>query len=189
MTVDVAPVPYSTIILHCLKYPHTGVFGILLGTKSGSKVKVTSVVPLSHESSPLAPSLEVALAVVHASYPNIVGVYFSNQNYKDRSLSPYATRLCENVMSVCNTSAVLVQVINWNLSPDCESNSLSAYVKEGEGWKETRLDTPSDSLTTLSRAIHDKLHRSVCDFENHLDHPECDFYNTNLSQTLGQLIE
>ncbi|KIH60907.1 hypothetical protein ANCDUO_08830 [Ancylostoma duodenale] len=69
----------------------------------------------------------------------------------------------------------------WHLPPllsiDMQSNSGS------------RLDTPSDSLTTLSRAIHDKLHRSVCDFENHLDHPECDFYNTNLSQTLGQLIE
>ncbi|KHJ80636.1 hypothetical protein OESDEN_19687, partial [Oesophagostomum dentatum] len=84
MAVDVAPVPYATIILHCLKYPHSGVYGILLGTKTGSKVKVTSVVPLSHESSPLAPSLEVALAVIHASYPNIVGVYFSNENYKDR---------------------------------------------------------------------------------------------------------
>ncbi|KAK6730309.1 hypothetical protein RB195_007023 [Necator americanus] len=188
MAVDVAPVPYSTIILHCLKYPHNGVFGILLGTRTCNKVRVTSVVPLSHESSPLAPSLEIALAEIHAAYPNIVGVYFSNQNYKDRSLNPYAVRLCENVMSVCNTPAILVQVINWNLSPDCESNSLSAYVKEGEGWKETRLDTLPDSFTTLSRAIHGKLHRNVCDFENHLDRPECDFYNTTLLQTLGQLI-
>ncbi|VDO67447.1 unnamed protein product [Heligmosomoides polygyrus] len=138
MGVDVATVPYSTIILHCLKYPHSGVYGILLGTKNGNKIKISSAVPLSHESSPLAPTIEVALAVVHASYPNIVGVYYSNQNYKDKSLNPYAVRLAESVTSVCGTSAVLVQVINWNLSPDCESNSLAAYVKDGESWKDVR---------------------------------------------------
>ncbi|CAJ0594001.1 unnamed protein product [Cylicocyclus nassatus] len=112
-------------------------------------VKITSVVPLSHESSPLAPSLEISLAVIYASYPNIVGVYFSNENYKDRSLNPYAVRLCENVMSVCNTAAVLVQVTNWNLSPDCESNSLCAYFKEGESWKETRLDSTCFGLVVI----------------------------------------
>ncbi|KAJ1371852.1 hypothetical protein KIN20_033883 [Parelaphostrongylus tenuis] len=188
MTVDVAVVPYATVILHCLKYPHSGVLGILLGSRSGNKVKVSAAVPLSHESSPLAPSLEVALAIIHASYPNIVGVYFSNQNYKDRSLNPYAVRLCENVTSVCGTNAVLMQVINWNLSADCENNSLEAYVKDGESWKDTRLDTSSDSLTTLSRAIYNKLYRNLSDFENHLDRPESDFYNTVLSQKLGQLI-
>nr|CDJ87017.1 Uncharacterised protein family UPF0172 domain containing protein [Haemonchus contortus] len=188
MAVDVAPVPYSTIILHCLKYPHTGVYGILLGTKTGNKFKVSAAVPISHESSPLAPAVEVALAIVHASYPNIIGVYFSNQNYKDRSLSPYAIRLCESVTSVCGTPAILVQVINWNLSPDCESNSLAAYVKDGENWKDTRLDTSSESLTILSQAIQNKLYRTLYDFENHLDRPECDFYNTGLSQKLGQLI-
>ncbi|KAK6026735.1 hypothetical protein OSTOST_07282 [Ostertagia ostertagi] len=39
MAVDVAPVPYSTIILHCLKYPHSGVYGVLLGSKTGNKIK------------------------------------------------------------------------------------------------------------------------------------------------------
>ncbi|VDL65512.1 unnamed protein product [Nippostrongylus brasiliensis] len=188
MGVDVATVPYSTIILHCLKYPHSGVYGVLLGSKTGSKIKVTAAVPISHESSPLAPAVEVALAIVHASYPNIVGVYYSNQNYKDKSLNPYAIRLCESVMAVCNSSAVLVQVINWNLSPDCESNSLTAYAKDGESWKDVQLDTSSESLLTLSRAIQNKLYRCLYDFENHLDRPECDFYNTSLSQKLGQLI-
>ncbi|KAK5970241.1 hypothetical protein GCK32_000858 [Trichostrongylus colubriformis] len=151
-------------------------------------IEVSAAVPISHESSPLAPSVEVALAIVHASYPNIIGVYYSNQNYKDKSLNPYAVRLCDSVTSVCGTPAILVQVINWNLSPDCESNSLAAYLKDGENWKETRLDTSSESLTILSRAIHNKLYRTLHDFENHLDRPECDFYNTGLSQKLGQLI-
>ncbi|KAK6059196.1 hypothetical protein COOONC_03180 [Cooperia oncophora] len=149
---------------------------------------ISAAVPISHESSPLAPAVEVALAIVHASYPNIIGVYYSNHNYKDTSLNPYAVRLCDAVTSVCGTQAILVQVINWNLSPDCESNSLAAYVKDGENWKDTRLDTSSESLTILSRAIHSKLYRTLYDFENHLDRPECDFYNTGLSQKLGQLI-
>ncbi|KJH42309.1 hypothetical protein DICVIV_11706 [Dictyocaulus viviparus] len=136
--IDVAVVPYSTIILHCLKYPHSGVLGILLGSRSGGKVKVSAAVPLSHESTPLAPSLEVALAIIHSTYPNIIGVYFSNQNYKSRSLNPYAIRLCESVSAVCGTNAVLMQVINWNLSPDCENISLEAYTKDGESWRNLR---------------------------------------------------
>lgn len=40
MIVTVEPVPYAGIVLHALKYPSKGVFGLLIGSKDAKGVKV-----------------------------------------------------------------------------------------------------------------------------------------------------
>lgn len=189
--VETQALPYSTIILHCLKYPSKGVFGLLIGNKKGDKVTVTGCVPLCHESTPLAPPLELATALVHGKFGgSLVGVYFSNANPSDTSLNMYATRLADRISAVTSSAAILVQVMNERLVSDCEQDRLVAYEKDGDSWKETKtLFQGSNFLRGLQAVIQKKLYRELADFENHLDNPEFDFYNTNLSNKLVQVAE
>lgn len=46
MIVSVEAVPYSGIVLHSLKYPAKGVFGIIIGKKDAKGFKVC--VPIEH---------------------------------------------------------------------------------------------------------------------------------------------
>ncbi|PIC51650.1 hypothetical protein B9Z55_002077 [Caenorhabditis nigoni] len=189
--VETQALPYSTIILHCLKYPSKGVFGLLIGNKKGDKVTITGCVPLSHESTPLAPPLELATSLVHGKFgASLVGVYFSNSTPSDTSLNVYATRLADRISNVTSSPAVLVQVMNERLVSDCEQDRLVAYEKDGESWKEAKtIFQGSNFLRGLQAVIRKKLYRELADFENHLDNPEFDFYNTNLSNKLVQVAE
>ncbi|CAI2301518.1 unnamed protein product [Caenorhabditis sp. 36 PRJEB53466] len=189
--VETQALPYSTIILHCLKYPAKGVFGLLIGNKKGDKVTVTGCVPLCHESTPLAPPLELATSLVHGKYgASLVGVYFSNATPSETSLSPFAIRLAERISAVTSSAAVLIQVMNEKLVADCDQDRLVAYEKDGESWKETKtIFQGSNFLKGLQAVIQKKLYRELADFENHLDNPDSDFYNTNLSNKLVQVAE
>ncbi|CAI5437412.1 unnamed protein product [Caenorhabditis angaria] len=191
LQVETLPVPYSTIILHCLKYPSNGVLGLLIGQKKGGKITVSSSVPICHEATPLAPSLEIATTLVHSKFgAQIVGVYFANSSANDKSLNPYAIRLAERISSVTNSSAILIQVINDRLMADCEEDRLVAYEKETENWKEAEtMFQGANILRGLQAAIQKKLYRDLNDFENHLDNPEIDFYNTNLGKKLASVAE
>uniref|UniRef100_A0A1I7XPQ1 Uncharacterized protein n=1 Tax=Heterorhabditis bacteriophora TaxID=37862 RepID=A0A1I7XPQ1_HETBA len=188
MTVDVASLPYSTIVLHCLKYPAKGVAGLLLGTKCGEKVKVPffPVVFLTCVRIFLQ-VINLLKTIIMTNVKQLLSVLF-HFIFKF-SINPFIGRLAERVASSCGSVALLVQVINWQLSADCSSNCLSAHIRDGDSWKETKLETPNSSLSSLSMAIQTKLYRQLIDFENHLDKPECDFYNTHLSTKLNQLMD
>ena len=110
------------------------------------------MVPLTHETHPLAPVLELGLTLTSSHNPKIIGAYFANPSYQDKrlafcikfiflhsfSLSPYAARLAERIASVNNITPLLVQVKNWKLSPDCPENCLTAHTKDGDAWKEAQ---------------------------------------------------
>ena len=57
---------YSKIILHCSKYPHKAVNGVVIGSvsKETQTVQIQDSVPLFHLGIGLAPMLEVALTQV-----------------------------------------------------------------------------------------------------------------------------
>lgn len=59
---------YAKIVLHCCKYPHKAVNGVVIGTFSdkdqGASVAIQDAVPLFHQNLSLAPMLEVALRQV-----------------------------------------------------------------------------------------------------------------------------
>lgn len=97
--------------------------------------------PLCHESTPLAPPLELATSLVHAKFgASLVGVYFSNATPSDTALSTYAIRLAERISAVTSSPAILVQVMNERLMSDCEQDRLVAYEKDGETWKECKWE-------------------------------------------------
>ena len=60
---------YAKIVLHCCKYPHRAVNGVVIGTFSdkdqGAGVLIQDAVPLFHQNLSLAAMLEVALRQVH----------------------------------------------------------------------------------------------------------------------------
>lgn len=57
---------YSKIILHCLKYPHKAVNGVVIGSvsKENQSVQIQDTIPMFHLGIGLAPMLEVALTQV-----------------------------------------------------------------------------------------------------------------------------
>ncbi|GMR53075.1 hypothetical protein PMAYCL1PPCAC_23270 [Pristionchus mayeri] len=186
MTIDVDTLPYATIVLHALKYPAKAVYGLLLGEAKGSKVKVSNVVPLAHEASPLSPSLEIALTLV-SSRPNgesIVGVYYAPQNLKETGASPTAIRLAQKISAINGCPATIVELQNVKLEGGCQNECLIGRQSNEGAWKEVSISASQDTLTTVSLAAQRRLHRDVVDFENHLDAPESDFYNAALASSI-----
>ena len=79
---------YAKIVLHCCKYPHRAVNGVVIGTFSdkdqGAAVLIQDAVPLFHQNLSLAPMLEVALRQVKVHFqPKCV---YSIQLYSRHSL-------------------------------------------------------------------------------------------------------
>lgn len=61
---------YVKILLHCCKYPHRSVNGVVVGavsTKKDQCVHIQDAIPLFHLTLGLAPMLEVALSQVRKS--------------------------------------------------------------------------------------------------------------------------
>ena len=57
---------YAKLILHCCKYPHLSVNGVVVGSisKESQTVQIQDAIPLFHSGIGLAPMLEVALTQV-----------------------------------------------------------------------------------------------------------------------------
>ena len=57
---------YAKLILHCCKYPHLSVNGVVIGSisKETQTVQIQDAIPLFHTGIGLAPMLEVALMQV-----------------------------------------------------------------------------------------------------------------------------
>lgn len=57
---------YGKIVLHCHKYPHLAVNGVVIGSiaKETQSVQIQDTVPLFHTGIGLAPMLQVALTQV-----------------------------------------------------------------------------------------------------------------------------
>lgn len=76
---------YSKIVLHCSKYPHKAVNGVVIGSvsKETQTVQIQDSVPLFHLGIGLAPMLEVALTQVciHAHACIQISVYVHVSTY------------------------------------------------------------------------------------------------------------
>jgi hypothetical protein len=65
LSVEVSHPAYSTLVLHCAKYPASEVMGFLLGSiSSANKVIVEKSVPVQHHWNRLSPMVEVAASLV-----------------------------------------------------------------------------------------------------------------------------
>lgn len=64
MVLEISPLAYYKLILHCLKYPHCAVNGVLLGKVGKGTLHALDAIPLFHLSLGTTPLQEVALTQV-----------------------------------------------------------------------------------------------------------------------------
>jgi len=83
---------------------------------------------------------------------------------------------------------LLLQIENCKLNLNAANSCLKAFETDTSSgkWKVVRhiVEDVEDTVALASNAMQNKLHRVLCDFENHLDDPIVDFYNTELEQRL-----
>lgn len=87
MVIEVDSLPYHKMVLHCLKYPHCHIRGVLLGQTMDGGTKITEVIPAVHNSL-VTPIVEILFIHLDSYCKDeklkILGVYFSNQNLNNR---------------------------------------------------------------------------------------------------------
>ena len=60
-SIELSPLAYQVLFMHCTKYPHRALNGLLLGDADSDSVRVSEALPLFHSNLALAPMLEVAM--------------------------------------------------------------------------------------------------------------------------------
>ncbi|CAI4220570.1 unnamed protein product [Auanema sp. JU1783] len=174
-------VPYSLIVMHCLKYPHNGVAGILMGTSEGGHIKVKEIVPVTHQGNPLSPLLEISLMLVQQRMKEVVGVYFSTKQLRDDLLIASAMKLAEKVAVFNKCSPVVLRLMNENLS-DLSENPFKASALRAESLQtyDIEMKVSDQNMAMLQNCVDKKLSYRVLDIENHLSNEDNDYSNAQL---------
>uniref|UniRef100_A0A914I0A4 MPN domain-containing protein n=1 Tax=Globodera rostochiensis TaxID=31243 RepID=A0A914I0A4_GLORO len=207
--ISVSETAYCKMVLHAIKYPHCAVRGVLLGKRtpltkteepsgdtsddgplalSESEIEVVEVVPATH-SPVLAPTVEAMF--VHLDVfcraeegTDIVGLYFCNQQLSNNGLDELWARIAADKIR----HPVLLQIENAKLSLNATSPCLKAFELESAAkWRpaDYSVEHSDDAVLLASVAVQNKLHRSLADFENHLDElTSADFFNLELNAKL-----
>ncbi|CAG9536993.1 unnamed protein product [Cercopithifilaria johnstoni] len=180
---------YAKMILHAYKYPHQPVIGLLIGeTRNSNELICNDAIPVLHESASLSMVVETALICTDDCTKDgrtLVGVYFCNQSLSDNSLDPYAMRVAEKIVSNY-PNAFLVQIENSLLGTGSLEPAIRVYTLDSKMWKIKRFTIMNEEtvLPIVSSAIQTKLYLEIMDFENHLDNPVNDHWNTALNEKL-----
>ncbi|VDO26834.1 unnamed protein product [Onchocerca flexuosa] len=180
---------YAKMILHAYKYPHRAVVGFLIGeTGSNSELIYIDAIPVLHESASLSMTLETALICADDYIKDghvLAGLYFCNQSFSDNSLDPYAVRVAEKILSNY-PNAFLVQIDNSMLCTGSLKPAIRVYNLDNKLWKMKRFTILNEEavLSIVSNAIQTELYLEIMDFENHLDNPINDHWNTALNEKL-----
>ncbi|EJD74839.1 hypothetical protein, variant [Loa loa] len=118
----------------------------------------------------------------------LIGLYFCNQFLADNSLDPHAMRVAEKIVSNY-PNTFLVQIDNSLLSAGLLEPAIRVYTLDSKLWKSKRFTILNEEtvLPIVSSAVQMKLYLEIMDFENHLDNPVNDHWNTALNEKLEQL--
>ncbi|EFJ45716.1 hypothetical protein VOLCADRAFT_82102 [Volvox carteri f. nagariensis] len=209
-TVD--QVAFLKVLAHAAKFPSNSINGILLGNCSeGGNVEIHDAIPLCHTTLTLAPALEIGLAQVE-SYTHIaggfkiVGYYQSDARFGPGDLSPLGRKIADKV-SEHQSDAVVIVLDNKRLEQFCKAqadNPFELFHRDGtKGWKRSGSgSSAADSGATAPKVLQLKgndwkqlreefftmfkqlKHRTLYDFEEHLDDPAKDWLNRNFSAAL-----
>ncbi|KXZ45538.1 hypothetical protein GPECTOR_53g124 [Gonium pectorale] len=196
--------PLLKILAHAAKFPANSVNGVLLGNcvESGS-VEVHDVIPLCHTTLSLAPALEIGLAQVE-SYTHItggveiVGYYQSDSRSGSSDLSPLGRKIADKVAEH-QAQAVVLLLDNKQLEQFCKAsadNPFELFRQDGtRGWKRvtdgSKAAEGADAAPSLQlkggdwKKLREEFftmfkqlkHRTLHDFEEHLDDASKDWLN------------
>ncbi|KAM3721559.1 ER membrane protein [Dirofilaria immitis] len=182
---------YAKMILHAYKYPHRAVVGFLIGeSRNNGELIFNDAIPVLHESASLNLALEAALICIDNCIRNgriLAGLYFCNQSIADDNLDPYAVRVAEKIISNYSNT-FLVQIDNSLLGMGFLEPAIRVYTLDNKLWKTKRFTILNEEvvLPVVSSAVQTKLYLEIMDFENHLDNPINDHWNTTVNEKLEQ---
>ncbi|GFR53088.1 hypothetical protein Agub_g15782 [Astrephomene gubernaculifera] len=199
------------VLAHAAKFPSNSVNGVLIGScAEGGIVEVQDAIPLCHTTLSLAPALEIGLAQVE-SYTNIagsleiVGYYQSDARFGPGDLSPLGRKIADKV-SEHQSNAVVLVLDNKRLEQFCKAqadNPFELFNKDGaKGWKRAGSAEAAESDAKLQvkggdwKKLREEFftmfkqlkHRTLYDFEEHLDDAAKDWLNKNFSSTAKFLL-
>ena len=203
-----APIAYAKAVLHTKKHATQPVMGFLLGRRlqgGGDAVFVADAVPVMHSGFTVMPSPVIDAAHDQCSASGktqgltVVGLYAANERADDNSVSDHTKALIKFLVSKLPAGGNMVL---WNFNNSLlkmkESEVAAATVSvidangnqgNGEEMKFGVWNTGScgadvvASSTALLRvtSLADTFaHASLVDFEEHLEDPQLDYFNTKL---------
>lgn len=201
--------PLLKVLAHAAKFPSHSVNGVLLGSVGANGVEVHDAVPLCHTTLALAPALEIGLAQVEAytsisGSTEIVGYYHSEARYAPGDLPPLGRKVADKLADR-QPRAVALVLDNKKLEQFCKGqadNPFDLFNKDGaRGWKRAggggsaaaEGEAGSNSGLQLHGSDWKKLreefftmfkqlkHRTLADFEEHLDDPSKDWLNKSFA--------
>jgi len=196
---------YVKIVMHCLKYPHSTVNGLILCEKkkknSINYIEFVDCVPLFHSGHGLTPCLEMALIQISNYYKNsavtIGGYYQANKYFLDSTPNIFAQRICEKLWEN-NSDSVLVMVNNFGLASALDdqnemSSALTLYQYNDGKWKLKtgghHIDRSTVAFTAVQEFIFkNQYHLNVIDFDNHLDDIKADWNNKAINDSIDEWI-
>ncbi|PNW83722.1 hypothetical protein CHLRE_05g240550v5 [Chlamydomonas reinhardtii] len=194
------------ILAHAAKYPSNSVNGVLVGTaKEGGSVEILDAIPLCHTTLTLAPALEIGLAQVE-SYTHItgsvaiVGYYQSDARFGPGDLPPLGRKIADKV-SEHQAQAVVLVLDNKRLEQFCKAqadNPFELFSKDGsKGWKRASADGGELALKNADwKKLREEFfvmfkqlkHRTLHDFEEHLDDAGKDWLNKGFASSVKFLL-
>ena len=172
-SIELAPPAYGVLFMHCARYPHRTVNGLLLGSIDGETVRVREAMPLMHSSLALAPMQEAALLLADeycsAKSLDIVGYYQANEVVDDMELGPYGKKLADKIRSQQKNAAILL-LDGAKMHPAPGDLRLVTVGADGKrGTPPTIASDTEAALAKLQACISKGLHQEVVDFDVHLD--------------------
>lgn len=193
---------YIKIILHAAKYPHCAINGLLLAkqkskndTKS-SELRIEDAIPLFHICLHVSPMAEIALTTVdqYATSKGLViaGYYLANETINDLSTDKPAHRIADKIVENYG-SGLLVVVDNREMKLENTSSRpmrVSQYV-DGKWKLKDVIDISYDKglRNTQFLLVKAELHKTLVDFDNHLDNISLDWQNRNLNEIIDTVME
>eukprot|EP01095_Lingulamoeba_sp_RSL-Kostka_P001156 TRINITY_DN1163_c0_g3_i1.p1 TRINITY_DN1163_c0_g3~~TRINITY_DN1163_c0_g3_i1.p1 ORF type:complete len:203 (+),score=39.61 TRINITY_DN1163_c0_g3_i1:247-855(+) len=181
---------FLKMILHCYKYPHLQVIGILVGSINGEVHIIEDVFPVTHGSF-LLPSFELSLMMIeeHCKDRNleILGCYCANELITQTKLNTVTKLIGNKINDNCNNDCIML--LN-NTLITCEDalHSVDIYeqIKDNNNNnnknnnKNNQIEwTEIDAELTFEDTIKEELKERVdnqeflnlVDFDNHFDNP------------------
>ncbi|KAJ3331010.1 hypothetical protein HDU76_004314 [Blyttiomyces sp. JEL0837] len=112
----IASEAYQKLVLHAAKYSVTSVTGLLVGTKTGTKVEITEVEIYTHQNG-----------------LKIVGIYVANELVNDMTIPPHIAKVGQKIDETLGGDSAVVVVDNAKLNGS--DLALQPYHYSAGSWK------------------------------------------------------
>ncbi|KAJ1819701.1 hypothetical protein GGH91_003842 [Coemansia sp. RSA 2671] len=195
---------YAKAVLHCAKYSHASVHGLLLAEKKDGKVRMVDAIPLAHNWTQLTPMFDVALqqAQLYAKAKgwSVSGYYVAYEDTETTQLSASGALLARAVSASSGEDIVAFVIDAKKLGPGSTQPGLVPYVSVDSQWKEQTaaftgakpkggaatfvLENNRVQAATL-KLVAERADIGIHDFDEHLDDVTLDWLqNSALSERI-----